>query len=113
MSSNAAFCSRCGYTEGEMSEEQMQVMHSRRLRERIYHLSMVSYAVISVFVGGFGWFWWSSGGFEHRPGSGPFILMTITAIAYLVVRGLLFRCRQQRKELARKAGSNRDLRRNL
>jgi hypothetical protein len=102
MSSNAAFCSRCGYTEGEMSEEQMDVMRSRRLRDRIYHLSMVSYGVISVFVGGFGWFWWSSGGFEHRPGPGPFILMTITAVAYLVVRALLFRNRQKLSALRKK-----------
>lgn len=80
----------------------MDVMRSRRLRDRIYHLSMVSYGVISIFVGGFGWFWWSSGGFEHRPGPGPFILMTITAVAYLVVRALLFRNRQKLSALRKK-----------
>lgn len=96
------FCSRCGYTEGDLSEKQLHLLHSRRLREKIYQISMVSYAVISVFAVGFGWFWWSSGGFEHRPGAGPYILMGITALAYLVVRALLFRNRQKLSALRKK-----------
>jgi len=85
-----------------MSEEQRIVMQSRRLRDRIYHLNMVSYAVISVFMAGFGWFWWSSGGFEHRPGPGPVILMTVSAVAYLAVRVFLFRNRQKQQALRKK-----------
>lgn len=84
----------------------MDVMRSRRLRDRIYHLSMMSYGVISVFVGGFGWFWWSSGGFEHRPGPAPFILMAATAVAYLFVRAMLFRNRQKLSALRKKKFRN-------
>jgi hypothetical protein len=49
----------------------------------------------------------------EAPSIGPFVLMGVAATGYLLVRALLFRCRQQRKELARRAGSSRDLRRNL
>jgi hypothetical protein len=102
MSSHAAFCSRCGYTEGEISDEQRDILRMRQLRDRVYHLSMTSYAVITVFGGGFGWFWWSSGGFEHRPAPGPFILMGAAGLAYLVVRVLLFRSRQKLKGLRKR-----------
>jgi hypothetical protein len=103
MSSNASFCSRCGYTEGEVSEETRNVIQSRRLRDRVYHLSMVSYAVISVFVGGFGWFLWATNGFENKPSSGPFILMGISALGYMVVRVLLLRTRQKQKALRKQS----------
>jgi hypothetical protein len=113
ISSRAAICSYCGFQRGEVSEQDLEVFRARRLRDRIYHLNMTSYLVITVFVGAFGWYWWDSRGFVQAASIGPFILMSVAAIAYLVVRGLLFRCRQQRKELARKAVSNRDLRRNI
>lgn len=113
ISSRAAICSYCGFQRGEVSEQDLEVFRARRLRDRIYHLNMTSYLVITVFVGAFGWYWWDSRGFVQAATIGPFILMSVAAIAYLVVRGLLFRCRQQRKELIRKAGSNRDLRRNI
>ena len=85
-----------------MTAEQTNLMNLRRLRDKSYHLSMWSYAVITIFVGGFGWFWWSSGGFVHRPSSGPFILMGLSAAAYLLVRSFMFRNRQQQRLLRKK-----------
>jgi len=101
ISSRAVICSRCGHQFGEASEKDLEVYRARKLRERIYRLNMTSYAVITVFVAGFGWYWWASSGFYQPSPPGPFILMGLAALAYLVVRGLLFRSRQQRKALRR------------
>jgi hypothetical protein len=113
ISSRAAICSYCGFQRGEVSEQDLEIFRARRLRDRIYHLNMASYLAITLFVGAFGWYWWDSQGFVQAPSPGPFILMGVAATGYLVLRALLFRSRQQRKELIRKAGPNRDLRRNL
>lgn len=80
-------------------------MRSRKLRDMIYRLSMAGYAVISILLAGFGWFWWSSGGFEHRAATGSIILMVVAALAYVVVRALLFRNRQRLSALRRKKAS--------
>lgn len=102
MSSRAAMCPKCGFTTGEISEEQLDVFRARRLRDKRYHLNMISYSVMTVFIGGFGWYWLDSGGFQHLSSSGPFILMGFAAVAYLVVRAMIFRNRQQQKALRRK-----------
>ena len=113
ISDKAPICAHCGFQSGEVTEEDLAVYSARRLRDRIYRLNMISYLVITIFVAAFGWYWWDSEGFVQPPTAGPFILMGLGAVAYLVVRGLLFRARQQKRALARKAGLSRELRRNL
>lgn len=113
ISSRAPICSYCGFQQGEVTEEDLEIFRARRLRDRIYHINMASYAAITLFVGGFGWYWWASKGFVAPPTIGPFILMAVAALAYLVVRIFLFHARQQRKRMRRKAGLGSDLRRNL
>jgi hypothetical protein len=102
ISSHAPICSHCGFQMEEASAEQLAVFRARRLRDKIYHLNMISYAVITAFVAAFGWYWWDSGGFEHQSSTGPFILMGFAAVAYLSIRVLLFRKRQQQKALRKK-----------
>ena len=102
ISSHASICSHCGFQMGEVSEEQFAEFQRRKLRDKIYHLNMISYAVITAFVSGFGWYWWDSAGFEHRSSAGPFILMAVAAVAYLFVRVLLFRNRHRQKVLRKK-----------
>lgn len=102
MSSRAGFCSRCGYSSGEISEEQQQLIAIRQLRDKVYRLKMTSYAVITVFLGSFGWVWSSSGGFESRPPLEPFLLMGATVVIYLVIRALLFKSGQRQKQLKKK-----------
>jgi len=102
ISSHAPMCTHCGFQVGEVSEAQLEVFRARKLRDKIYHLNMISYAVISVFVAAFAWYWWDSGGFEHRSSAGPFILMGLAAVAYLLVRVLLFRGRHRQKVLRKK-----------
>ena len=113
VSSQSALCPHCGFQLGEVSEEDRDIYRARRLRDRIYRLNMLSYLVITVFVGGFGWYWWASRGFAEPSPSGPFILMGLSAVAYLAVRGLLFHARHQRNAMRRKRQVSNDLRRNL
>ena len=113
VSSRAAICSHCGFQLGEVSEEDLEIFRARKLRDRIYRLNMSSYAAITLFLAGFGWYWWASRGFVEPPTAGPFILMGVAALAYLVVRVLLFRARQERKLMRLRQGLSRDLRRNL
>ena len=63
ISSRTAICSYCGYQLRDVTEVDLAVFRARNLRDRIYKLNMVSYAVITVFIGAFGWYWWDSGGF--------------------------------------------------
>lgn len=113
ISSRAVLCSHCGFQLGEADEQDLAVFQARRLRERIYRLNMISYGVITLFLGGFGWHWWDSNGFAQAPTAGPLVLMGLAAGAYVVVRVLLFRSRQLRKAMRQKPGLGSDLRRNL
>jgi len=113
ISSRAAICRYCGLQMGEVTEEDLEVFRARRLRDRIYRINMVSYLVISVFVAAFGWYWWDSKGFVEPPSAGPFALMGLAAIAYVVVRAFLFRARHRQKELRRRISMSSELRRNL
>jgi hypothetical protein len=113
ISSRAAICNYCGYQLGEVTEADLQIFRARRLRDRIYRLNMISYAVITVFVAGFGWYWWDSGGFIRQSSIGPFILMGLAALAYLIVRGFLFRSRLIQKSMRQTRNMGSELRRNL
>jgi len=99
ISSRAALCTYCGFQLGEVTEQDIEVFRSRRLREERYRLSMASYAVIAVFLAGFGWYWWASGGFVAPLSHGPLAVMGLAALGYLVVRVMLFRNRQRQKAL--------------
>ena len=57
ISSHAPICSHCGLEIDDVSEEQLEVFRERKLRDKLYHLNMISYLVITVFVAAFGWFW--------------------------------------------------------
>lgn len=113
ISSRSALCSYCGFQFGEVSEEDLELFRARKLRDQIYRLNMISYAVITLFVCAFGWYWADSRGFSEPSSSGPFILMGLTAVAYVAVRALLFRSRQRKKVMQQKRNISRDLRRNL
>jgi len=101
ISSLATLCLHCGFQPGELSDAQTLLLRQRQFREKVYHLKMTSYAVLSALVAGFGWFWWGTSGFQHSSPPGPFILMGLSALAYLVVRALLFQAERKYKELKR------------
>ena len=84
ISSRSAICSFCGFQLGEVTEEDLDIFRARRLRDQIYRMNMISYAVITVFVAAFGWYWWDSGGFTQPSSRGPFILMvTVVTIVQM------------------------------
>jgi len=111
ISSHAAICSWCGFQLGEVTEQDLAVFRARKLRDQRYRLNMLSYLAITIFVGGFGWYWWDSAGFQHPPSMGPLILMGLGAVAYVVVRVFLFQNRRlqraMRREQALKSGLGR------
>ena len=84
ISSQTPVCSNCGFEQGEVSEADLDVFRARRLRDRIYRLNMVSYVAITVFVAGFGWYWWDSAGFSQASSRGPFVLMGFAALGTFV-----------------------------
>jgi hypothetical protein len=98
VSSLAPICDRCGYEKGETSEEDLQRFRARRLRDHVYRLNMASYAVIAVVILAFAWYWVGSGGFQAPLSTnGPYYLFGAGAVAYLVVRVLLFRAKRLQK----------------
>jgi hypothetical protein len=113
VSDKAAICRNCGFQLGDATEEDLEIFRARKLRDRIYRLNMISYLVITVFIVGFAWYWMDSGGFTRMSSAGPFILMGISAVAYLVVRGFLFHARGQQKAMRQKIKLSSELRRNL
>ena len=113
ISSRAVLCNFCGFQLGEVTEQDLEIFRARKLRDHIYRLNMTSYLVITVFIAGFAWYWWDSRGFSQGSSIGPFILMGIAAVAYLVVRALLFRARQQKKAMRAKRQLSNELRKNL
>ena len=113
ISSKAVICQNCGHQLGEATEDDLRIYQARKLRDRIYRLNMFSYLVISVFLAGFGWYWYDSGGFARMSSAGPFIMMGIAAASYLVVRFFLFRARQERKAMRTKRQMSNELRKLL
>jgi len=97
--------------EGDISQEQLETFRLRNLRDRIYHFNMISYAAMTVFLAGFGWYWWETDSFQQQSSSRPFILMGLSAVAYLVIRVLLFRARQQKKAIRSKGLLSQNLNR--
>lgn len=113
ISSKAALCSYCGFQLGDVTERDLEIFRARKLRDRIYRLNMTSYAVITVFIAGFAWYWWDSRGFTQMSSAGPFVLMGLAATAYLAVRAFLFGARRQKKAMRARRQLSNELRKNL
>jgi hypothetical protein len=113
ISSRAVICNYCGFQLGEVTEQDLQVFRARKLRDKLYRLNMISYAVITLFIAAFCWYWWDSRGFSRMSSLGPFALMGTAAVAYVVVRVFLFRNRQALKLMRQARKMSSDLRRNL
>ena len=92
-------CPFCGFQRGEVDEEELQEHRRRKLRDQVYHLKMGSYAVLTLFVVAFAWYWVNTGGFTRPSSSGPYALLAIAALAYLAVRGFLYKARAALKKL--------------
>lgn len=102
ISSLAPICDHCGSKRGDASSEDLQRYKERSIRDRLYRLGMFSYLSMTIVIVAFAWYWVATGSFNHPANTmGPYYLMMIGAIAYLVARIMIFRARGQRKSIRR------------
>ena len=104
ISSQAMLCLHCGFKRGEASEDELKEYRRRELRERIYRLKMASYGVLTLFLAAFAWYWMETQGFQYRSSMGPYILLAIGALAYLVIRLYLYKAKSALRRLTPRGG---------
>ena len=90
-SSRTMLCTYCGFQRGEVEEEQLKEFHRRKLRDRIYHLKMASYAALTLLIGAFGWYLAATEGFQYRSSMGPYIMFAVGSAFYLGIRVYLYK----------------------
>ena len=100
ISSRSNLCPYCGFKRGEVAEEQLKELQRRKLRDRIYHMKMSSYAALLLLMVAFGWYMTGMSGFQYEGSYGPFILFTIGAVSYLVIRVYLFQFKAALRKLS-------------
>lgn len=91
ISSLTTICPYCGFELGEVAEERLKEARRRKIRDQIYHLKMASYGALTLLLAAFGWYMKDTAGLQHRASAGPYILFTIGAAIYLIIRALLLR----------------------
>lgn len=96
-----SMCPNCGHIRGEVDDERLLEIRRRHLRDHVYHLNMISYVIITLFLVAFGWYWWDTAGFQERSSSGPVLLLVVGTLAYVAIRILLFRARKKLRQLSR------------
>jgi hypothetical protein len=100
ISSRTKLCPHCGFQRGEVTEEELKEFRRRKLRDRIYHLKMTSYAALTLLIAAFGWYMKDTQGFQYQSSSGPYILFSVGAVCYLVIRIFLFKNKADLKKLS-------------
>lgn len=98
ISSQTMLCPYCGFQRGEVAETELKEFRRRKLRDRVYHLKMASYAALTLLVAAFGWYLVDTSGFQHRATIGPYALFTVGAAIYLVIRVYLFKSKAALKK---------------
>jgi hypothetical protein len=99
ISSQTMLCPHCGFQRGEASEEELIEFRRRKLRDQVYHMKMSSYAVLTLFLVAFGWYWIDTEGFLNRSSMGPFVLLGIAAVAYMIIRAYLYKYKSALRKL--------------
>ena len=99
MSSKAPLCPHCGYERGEVSDEQLQELARRRLRDKVYRLKMSSYLAITLLLAAAGWYFYEASDVNMTPSTGPILLVAVGSVAYVITRGLLFKAKRDLKRL--------------
>lgn len=88
-------CPYCGFQRGEVAEEQLKEFQRRKIRDRIYHLKMSSYAALFLLIVAFGWLLMASSNFQQMPSAGPYVLFGAGGVCYLVIRIYLYRAKTE------------------
>ena len=99
ISTQLTLCPHCGFERGEVDEEDLKESRRRELRNKIYRLNMGSYVALTLLVAAFAWYWVETEGFLHRSPNGPYVLFSVGAITYLVIRFFLFKRKADLRKL--------------
>lgn len=91
ISSLTTVCPYCDFERGEVAEEALKESRRRKIRDQIYRLKMASYAALTLLLVAFAWYMTDTAGLQHRASVGPYILFTLGAAIYLLIRALLFK----------------------
>jgi len=99
ISNRTNLCPYCGFERGEVAEEELKEFRRRKLRDRIYHLKMFSYAALTLLLIAFAWYLAETAGFQHRSSMGPYLLFALGGICYSVIRAYLYKARADLRKL--------------
>lgn len=91
ISSRTKLCPYCKFQRGEVAEESLKEFRRRKLRDRVYHLKMTSYAALTLLLAAFVWYLMDTSGFQDRASMGPYVVSTIGAAVYLITRVYLYK----------------------
>jgi len=97
--SRTMLCPYCGFQRGEVNEEQLKEFQRRKLRDRIYHLKMSSYAALALLIAASGWFLVDTENLQHMSTIGPFLLFSVGSLCYVVIRIYLYKSKAALKKL--------------
>ena len=100
ISSHTKLCPYCGFQRGEVAEEQLKEFRRRKLRDRIYHLKMTSYAALTLLVAAFGWYLVDTENLQHMSSIGPYVLFSVGSLCYLVIRLYLYKAKAALRKLS-------------
>lgn len=101
LSSQLTLCPHCGFQRGEVDEDEFKESRRRELRDSVYHLNMASYVALTILVAAFAWYWVQTEGFLYRSSIGPYMLFSLGAISYLVIRAFMFKRKTALRKLRR------------
>ena len=100
ISSHSVLCPYCGFQRGEVAEEQLIEFRRRKLRDRIYHLKMTSYAALALLISACGWYLLDAPTLQKSPSIGPFVLFIAGGLGYLVIRIYLYKAKAALRKLS-------------
>jgi hypothetical protein len=99
ISSHSAVCPYCGFERDEEAEDKLREFRRRKLRDHIYRLKMSSYLALTLLIVSFGWYLMETSGFKYKSSVAPYVLFTIGAVSYLVIRIYLYKFKAALRKL--------------
>ena len=99
ISSQTTLCPYCGFQRGEAAEEELREFRRRKLRDRVYYLKMASYTALTLLIAAFGWYLVDTRGFQYKSSIGPYIVFSVGAVCYLVIRVYLYKFKAALRKL--------------
>ena len=100
ISSHTMLCPYCGFQRGEVAEEQLTEFRRRKLRDRIYHLKMTSYAALALLISAFAWYLVEAPTLQKSPSIGPVVLIIVAVPGYLLTRIFLYKTKAALRKLS-------------